>query len=184
MSTQSKRRIRVYLAGKVPKGAAEEAAAIDWRGTYAAALSEVGDFETLSPEDPTLDENYPERVFGHDCYLIRECDMVIINAMTKLGVGTAQEMLIAKYFNKHVFTVLPKDSHHRRSNLKMNGIHVAEWVHPFLYCTSDAIFEDLDALCRALADADATLAAPAKTLKIIDHAVSEYLCGRRLVVGQ
>jgi nucleoside 2-deoxyribosyltransferase len=168
-------RPRIYLAGKVPKGA-EIGTAEDWRSRYIQKLSEFGEFEFLSPEDPTLDERYPRQIFGHDCYLVRECDILIINAGSKLGAGTAQEMVIAKYFQKYVLTVLPRDSHHRRSNLDMHGILVEDWIHPFVHETSDGIAAELDELGRWLLHGCAGLYRnPPKNLKVVDEAIGAYL---------
>lgn len=168
-------RHRIYLAGKVPKGA-EIGTTRDWRTRYIQEISEFGEFEFLSPEDPTLDERYPQQIFGHDCYLVRECDILIINADSKLGAGTAQEMVIAKYFQKYVVTVLPRDSHHRRSNLDMHGIIVEDWIHPFVHETSDAVVADMDELGRWLQnDCAALFQSPPKSLKIVDDGIDAYL---------
>jgi hypothetical protein len=139
-------------------------------------LSQFGDFDFLSPEDPTLNEGYPQQIFGHDCYLVRECNVMIINADGKLGVGTAQEMVIAKHFGKYVLTVLPRDSHHRRSNLDMHGIIVPDWIHPFVHQISDRIVAGLDELERLLRDSCAELyRTPPKTLRVVDEAIGAYL---------
>jgi nucleoside 2-deoxyribosyltransferase len=168
-------RIRLYLAGKVPKGA-EIGTAEDWRSRYVEKLSEFGQFEFLSPEDPTLDERYPQLIFGHDCQLVRDCDILIINADSKLGAGTAQEMVIAKYFQKYVLTILPRDSHHRRSDLNMHGVVVEDWIHPFVHQTSDRIVADVDELGRWLQnDCAELIKSPPKTLKVVDEAIEAYL---------
>lgn len=167
--------VTVYLAGKVAKGA-EIGVAPDWREEYAQSISQVGPFKFLSPDDPTLDENFPELVFGHDCYQVRECDVLVVNAAAKLGVGTAQEMLIAKYFGKRVLVVLPRDTHHRRTNLRMHDHVVSDWIHPFIACTSDAIVASLDELCVYLKQNwDDIEARPSRTLAVIDSAIDTYL---------
>lgn len=168
-------RTRIYLAGKVPKGS-EIDTAEDWRSRYIEKLSEFGQFEFLSPEDPTLDERYPQQIFGHDCHLVRDCDVLIINADSKLGAGTAQEMVIAKYFQKYVLTILPRDSHHRRSNLDMHGVIVEDWIHPFVHQISDRVVADLDELGLWLRNYCAGLIkSPPKTLKVVDDAIEAYL---------
>jgi hypothetical protein len=167
--------MQFYLAGKIPKGP-EIGRVPDWRKEYMAALSAVCDARFLSPEDPTLDENRPELVFGHDCYLVRSCDIIVVNASGKLGVGTAQEMIIAKYYGKRVLTVLPRDTHHRRSDLVMHDHVVPDWIHPFVFSTSDAIFDGLADLCREIdANRDEVLAGPVKSIEIVDTAIERYL---------
>ena len=163
-----------YLAGKVPKG--DEIGRIaDWRQSYIKALSTVANFEFLSPDDPTLDESQPEQIFGHDCYLVTQCDVLVVNAASKLGVGTSQEMVLAKHYGKHVFTVLPRDSHHRRTDLQMHGYSVPDWIHPFVYCMSDAIFENLGELCAHVSEGGTeVLGSPPKTLAYVDGAIERY----------
>lgn len=168
-------RLRIYLAGKVPKGS-DIGSTENWRARYIQAVSRFGDFDFLSPEDPSLDERYPQQIFGHDCYLVRECDIMIINADGKLGAGTAQEMVIAKHFKKYVLTVLPCDSHHRRSNLDMHGVIVEDWIHPFVHETSDKIVADVHELERWLRCNCAELyLSPPKTLEVVDEAIGAYL---------
>lgn len=167
--------IKVYLAGKVPKGA-DQGATKPWRDAYREVLALRGLLvEILDPDDPSLDESFPEAVFGHDCWLISNSDVVVVNATEKLGVGTSQEMLIAKHFGKPVLTVLPKDSHHRRSNLKMHAKTVPDWIHPFIYQTSDAIIESLDELPGLIEDL--SLLQP-KGMEIIQRGIDVYLSSR------
>lgn len=167
--------MRVYFAGKVPKG--EEAAQLeDWRARLSATLNSAGTFvEMISPENPDLDEGDSLAVFGHDCHLIREADLIIVNADQKLGVGTAQEMIIAKYFGKPVLTILPPNTHHRRTNLEMFGSVIPDWKHPFIVSTSDAIFDSVEHLREDIAGhrLESLLSAP-KQINVIDQAIAHY----------
>ena len=166
--------MKIYLAGKIPKGN-EIGKTADWRADYAKALSAAGDIFILSPEDDPLDESQPLLVFGHDCAFVKQADVVVINASQKLGVGTAQEILIAKYFKKPVVSILPKDTHHRRTNLVMPAATVADWIHPFIFSTSDAVVENLDQAVLWLKD---HIKDPKpqniKGLEIIDKAIEDY----------
>ena len=78
-----------------------------------------------------------------DCNFIKNCDLVIVNAEEKLGVGTSQEMVIAKYFKKPVITIIPKGSHHRKKDVDFHGKIISDWIHPFIHSFSDLIFEDI-----------------------------------------
>ena len=167
-------RLRVYLAGKVSKSDRDGDHA-DWRAEYAQALSAAGDFCFLDPSDPDLDEGQPELVFGHDCYLLKTADIVIVNAEHKLGAGTAQEMVIARYFGKPVYTILPPDSHHRRSNLQLHGRVVADWQHPFVVCTSLRTFDSLTAMCAFLRRLPDAIAPPPPSLEFVDAAIAAYV---------
>lgn len=166
--------MKIYLAGKVPKG--DEIGSIeDWRMNSASALSQIPGVEFLSPDDPTLDESQPFIVFGHDCYLIKECDAVVVNASAKLGVGTAQEMVIAKYFRKPVVSVLPKDTHHRRLNLPMHAGVVPDWIHPFIFSTSDIVVEDFrEATAWLMHYIHAPQDQYIKGIEIIEDAIKAY----------
>jgi hypothetical protein len=171
--------VRIYMAGKVAKG--DEIGTVrDWRDEYVQALSTRGVFEFISPEDPSLDESKPIEVFGHDCHHVKSCDVLIIDASSKLGAGTAQEMVIAKYFRKVVLTMLPKDTHHRRSNLKMYDFVVPDWIHPFVYAMSDEIFDSPRDLCDYLAGKGPGITRqPRRDLSFIDDAIDAYEQSRR-----
>jgi hypothetical protein len=165
---------KIYLAGKVAKGA-EIGSTRDWRQEYIDQLSQIGSFEFLSPENPLLDESQPLLVFGHDCYLVRECDILIVDASAKLGVGSAQEMVIAKYFGKYVYTVLPMDSHHRRSNLRMYDFVVSDWIHPFVFAFSDCIFNSINDLAQFFSEkGQSLLHEPLIRLERIEESVNQY----------
>jgi hypothetical protein len=165
--------ISVYLAGKVAKGS-EIGTIADWRALLTKSLTARG-FEVLSPDDPTLDERRPMTVFGHDCLLIQQASLVVVDASTKLGVGTAQEMVIAKHFAKPVVTILPPQSHHRRSNLEMHGYAVDDWMHPFLVAMSDLIVDSEEQLLKVIDDGElGTATKTPKTLTVIDDGIAAY----------
>jgi len=135
--------MKIYLAGDVPKGKEEEEKFVDWRTKYMDVLNKSLDADYIDPYDRSLDESNFLAVFGTDCSHIKSCSLVIINAENKLGVGTAQEMVIAKYFKKPVITVLPKNSYHRRSNIVINGKKIKDWIHPFIFSFSDFIIQNI-----------------------------------------
>src|SRR5207253_8251648 len=114
-------------------------------------------------------------VFGHDCYFVKQADVIIVNASAKLGVGTAQEMLIAKYFKKPVISILPKDTHHRRTNLQMAVGVVEDWIHPFIFSTSDTVVENLDQAVSWIKEYNQTPnSKKIKDIGIIDQAIEKY----------
>jgi hypothetical protein len=170
--------MKIYLAGKIAKGD-EIGKAPDWRSEYTAVFGRIADAEIISPEDDSLDESQPIIVFGHDCSLIQQADVLVINASTKLGVGTAQEMLIAKYFNKPVVVVLPKNTHHRRSDLTISAGAVKDWIHPFVFSTSDAIVESVEEAANWLAQyIEFPKRHDIKNISVIDEAIKEYRTAR------
>lgn len=169
--TETQTLILAYLAGHVPKGDSEIPIHDNWRSRYQEALGEIPGLECIDPYDPHLDESDSTRVFGMDCSLIAKSNLIIVNAEKQLGAGTSQEMVVAKYLGKHVITVLPKDSYHRRSNLHFGGKLVADWKHPFVASFSDAIVERVEDIPSVM---DPTIGMTPKDLSIIDQAIKYY----------
>jgi len=166
---------KICLVGAIPKGDSERKDWIDWKTHYKSILSRIDGVEFVDGDD-WKDETKPLLLFGHDANLVKASDLTIVNAENKLGAGTAQEMLIAKYFSKPVITILPKDTHHRRSNILFDGNFIDDWIHPFLLNTSDLVvgaIEDsvgwieeyrLDPRSKKI-----------KSIAIIDDAIAAYL---------
>ena len=88
-----------------------------------------------------------------------------------MGAGGAQEMVIAKYFKKPVVTVLPKDSHHRRSNLTFHEKTIKDWIHPFIFTFSDFIIESIDGFGQVK---NKLFTSKIKDISVIDDAI-EYV---------
>lgn len=168
--------MKIYLAGKIPKGK-ELDDYVNWRKDYEKVL--LKKFPNCKFLDPDLTEvgNITTEKdslfwFGHDSWMISECDIVIVQADRKLGAGTSQEMLIAKYFSKPVIVVLPKNSHHRRNNIMMRSGFVEEWIHPFINSTSDLIVENLEESLNWLSEYEKNLKKKEiKDISVIDKAI-------------
>ena len=160
----------IYLAGSVPKGAEEEKQFVNWRLQYREALKKFFDAECIFPGAGDMDEGDFLLIVGKDSKSIKECDLVVVNAEERLGVGTSQEMIIAKYFSKPVVTVLPKNSYHRRPNMTFQGkYHVEDWMHPFVHTFSDFIVERVEDIEKIK---EKIFSGPIKNISIIDQAVS------------
>lgn len=174
MGANSKDKILVYLAGKVPKGDDDEILR-GWRDEYIRILSKNAALSFLSPENESIDENDPAAVVGHDLLLLKSAKLIIVNASHKLGVGTAQEMVFAKLYNKPVLTVLPQNSHHRRTEIVMNGVLVHDWIHPFIYVSSDEIFTSIQELSEFLTlENIQSLLDVSKGIEEFERAISHY----------
>ena len=158
--------MKIYLAGKVPKW--DHDIMEDWRTRYRDALGSKEGITYLDPNVP-VDEANPLSVFGMDCGFIQSSDLIIVNAEEKLWLGTSQELIIAKYFSKPVIAVLPKDSAHRKSNLTFHGKLVEDWIHPFLFATSDIIVESPEDI-----DIDTLKDLKIKDITIIDQAIQHF----------
>lgn len=137
--------MKIYLAGKVAKQ--DDEYCEDWRAIYKECLLNSSfnkeKIEFTDPMDRDLDESNFEMVYGHDCSLIKNCDLVIVNAEDKTGIGTSQEILIAKYYKKYVVTVIPENTNYCRKNITLLGRFIEKWIHPFAYTSSDLIIENI-----------------------------------------
>ena len=143
--------MKIYLAGSVPKGDKEAETFYDWRKAYMSIIKKsLPDTQPIDPNNVFDLEGNSLAVFGADCLWIQEADLVIVHAEKKLGAGTAMEYVVAKYFNKPVITVLPKDTHHRRSNLYFEKRLVEDWIHPFIDVFSDIVVEKPEELVPAI----------------------------------
>lgn len=160
--------MKIYLAGSVPKGDEEAKNFDDWRSRYRQSLQKFFDADFIEPYHRELDEGDFLAVVGQDCRHIKECALVIVNAEEKLGVGTAQELVIAKYFRKPVISVLPKNTHHRRSNVAFHGKLVEDWIHPFIFTFSDFIVESINEIEKIK---DEIFSSKIKDISVIDEAV-------------
>ncbi len=160
--------MKIYLAGSVPKGDEEVKNFDDWRSRYKKSLQNFFDADFIEPYHKDLDESDFLAVVGQDCRHIKESSLVIVNAEAKLGVGTSQELVIAKYFKKPVVVVLPKETYHRRSNVNFHGKIVEDWIHPFIFTFSDFIIENIDEIEKIK---DKIFSFSIKDISIIDEAI-------------
>lgn len=165
---------KIVLLGSVPKGDKERESWTDWKLEYKQAFSIIPDTE-FADGDEWRRENLPFETVGHDSLIIKSADAVVVNAQAKLGAGTAQEMVIAKYFSRPLVTILPVDTHHRRRNVVFEGVNIEDWIHPFILTFSDVVCENLQEAADWLKDykrnpADKTI----KNIAIIDRAIEAY----------
>jgi hypothetical protein len=79
-------------------------------------------------------------------------------------------MLVAKYYGKPVVTVLPRDSAHRKSNTVFHGRLVEDWIHPFVFASSDNIVESAHAITLAH-----LLPESVKGLDMLDRSIEYFL---------
>ncbi len=167
--------LKVCLLGPIPKGDERRKSWKDWKITYQESLSKIGEVEFVDG-DAWKEEEKSFLVFGHDSYLIKSSDIIIVNAEAKLGAGAAQEMVIAKYFSKPVITVLPKDTHHRRSNVVFNSTNIPDWIHPFILAMSDTVVESIDEARQWVHEyKENPKSKIIKDISVIDQAINSYL---------
>lgn len=159
----------IYLAGSVPKGDKDQENFVDWRARWEQVLTKVfEDTQIIDPYNPDLDEGDFLQVVGQDFGYIKRAFLIVINAEEKIGAGTATEMVVAKYFKKPVVTVLPKNTHHRRSNIVFHGKLVEDWIHPFIWAFSDFIVESVGSIEKLKEQLDSC---EVKDITVVDQAI-------------
>ncbi len=165
--------MKIYLAGSVPKGEAEEKDFKNWRHQYKETLDKFLDAEFIFPMSGDMDEGDFLLIVGKDSKSIKDSDLVIVNAEEKLGAGTSMELVIAKHFKKPVITVMPKNSHHRRQNMTFQGKYfVEDWMHPFVHTFSDFIVENVAEIEKIK---DKIFSSSVKDISIIDQAIEHRI---------
>lgn len=168
------RRLKICLLGSIPKGDEIRESWKDWKKEYVDKISTIPDTE-FTDGDTWKDEARPFELVGHDANLVKTADVIVVNAEVKLGAGTAQEMVIAKYFSRPVISVLPKDTHHRRSNVVFDGKKMDEWIHPFVLTFSDAVVENIDECVEWIKRLkNSTVQTKIKNISIVDEAIAAY----------
>lgn len=136
---------KVYLAGKVQKGLTGQAA--EWREKFTALVKDK-DIIFLDPNTADYAAMPIQRYFGRDVHMIFSADIVVAEASEKMGLGTAQEMLIAKYYGKPVITIAPPGTHYDKEIETVAG--KKRYVHPFLSATSDAVASSYEEAAKIL----------------------------------
>lgn len=142
------KKLKIALLGSLPKGDNARKDFIDWKIQYVEKITKAIPEALFLHGDLISDSKGSEIVVGHDLWLIKRADIVVVNAPAKIGAGTAQELIMAKKFKKPVITLIPKNTHHRKSNITFHGITIKDWIHPFIDITSDAVVEDVEGVIR------------------------------------
>jgi len=136
--------MKIALLGSLPKGDKVREGWVDWKPEYVEKIVALLPGAEILHGDAISDNVGAELVVGHDLALVKEADLVVVDARAKIGAGTAQEMVIAKYFGKPVVVVIPPGTHHRRSNVVFDGQTMEDWIHPFLKISSDYVASSVD----------------------------------------
>ncbi len=172
----------IYLAGKIPKGK-EIDTFVDWREDFSRMINEqinnypgISKIVCLDPHNFSMKNvDSVEDFFGRDVHLVHMSDAVIVDGRVKVGPGSAQEMIIAKYYGKPVVTIIPKNSHYWKDSIKLRG-GVVEYKHPFLFSTSDAVVQSFEDAAKWVLDyLSGNMKVKIKTIDILDSSQKQYL---------
>jgi hypothetical protein len=167
--------MKVVLLGSIPKGDSTRKDWTDWKLPYVHAIRTAVPNVTFTHGDAISDNAGPQMVVGHDLAQIKRADVCVVDAQAKIGAGTAQEMVIAKYFKKPLVVVIPKGTHHRKSDVTFHGVTIEDWVHPFLYISSDYVAESIEDAANWLKEyAKSPADYPIKDLSVFEEAIEHF----------
>ncbi len=166
-------KLKIALLGSIPKGDEARKNWIDWKTEYTEKITRAIPQAQFLHGDLISDNVGPELVVGHDLWLIKNADIVIVHAISKIGAGTAQEIVLAKSFNKPVISIVPKDTHHRKSYVVFHNVTIEDWIHPFIAVSSDYVAQDIEEGITWIQD---YLLHPKeiKTMAVFDKAISSF----------
>src|SRR5580700_3998899 len=136
--------MKIVLLGSIPKGDDVRKDWIDWKIQYVEIIKRTAPNTTFVHGDAISDNAGPELVVGHDLAQVQQADVCVVDAQQKIGAGTAQEIVFAKYLKKPVIIVIPRGTHHRKTNVTFNGITIKDWIHPFLSLSCDYVAETVE----------------------------------------
>ncbi len=167
--------MKIALLGKIPKGDKAREDFVEWYQEYADAISEMIPKAVFLHGDLIRDTEGSEKVVGNDLWIIKNADLVVVDARQKIGAGTAQEMVMAKYFKKPLVSVIPRDTHHRRSNVVFDGVNIEDWIHPFLDVSSDYVAESIDDAATWVKDfSSGKINQEVKDISVFEQAVKTF----------
>jgi nucleoside 2-deoxyribosyltransferase len=169
-------KLKVYIAGKVSKNSVFGTEF--WRDDFCKELSEKTGMEIINL-DPTseksdnFDSSNSSLIFGRDCYMIKQSDIVIVNLTDDISVGGSQEMLIAKYFKKPLLGIARKGGKFRKKETELFGKKVKNWIHPFVAPVVDELVEDINQASEWIRNNIEKI--KPKSISIIDENIDYYL---------
>jgi predicted house-cleaning noncanonical NTP pyrophosphatase (MazG superfamily) len=162
--------LKIYVAGKVRKESVF--GTHHWREGFVAELEKLSGLklENLDPTKNGIDQSSPEEVFGADCYMISQADVVVVYLTDDISVGGSQEILIAKYFKKPVIGLAPIGGKFNGATREYFGKIIEDYKDPFVFSTCDKVCEDIGQVAEALKNLDKITP---KDLSIIDKAIEK-----------
>lgn len=100
--------LKVYLAGRIT-GLPDKGQA--WRSSYIQEISKkCRDVQFIDPLVRDVDESDSLAIVRHDTKLLKNSDIIVVNANIQFALGVPMELVIAKYFDKLVISVVNEES--------------------------------------------------------------------------
>lgn len=164
--------MKVYVAGKISKDSVF--GTHDWRDNFCAELEKLSGhtIENLDPTKLGTDQNDAQLVFGGDCYLISQSDVLVVYLSDDISIGGSQEILIAKYYNIPVIGLARHGGKFNGADKEYFGKLVRNYKDPFVFSTCDVVCKTIEEVASVLRD---VASIQPKTLDIIPEAVDYYL---------
>jgi len=170
--------LKIYIAGKVSPNSVF--GTHNWRDNFCIELSQKSGFNIINL-DPTkshdgfvLDEKNSKLIFGRDCFMIEKADLVVVYLTDDISVGGSQEMLIAKYYEKPLIGIAPKEGKFNKKKKEILGVVYKDWVHPFVSVPCDTVTESIDGAASFIKNFFLESPQAVKGLSIIDESVEYY----------
>jgi hypothetical protein len=164
--------LKIYVAGKVSKESVF--GTHYWRGNFCKELAKLSGLEihNLDPVDLEVDQGNPQQIFGGDCHLISQSDVLIVYLSDDISVGGSQEILIAKYFKIPVIGLAPHGGKFNGSTKEFFGKVITNYKDPFVFSTCDVVCATVEEVAETLKKLKAI---KPKTLDIIPKAIKLYI---------
>ncbi len=170
--------LKLYIAGKVNPHSIFGTK--DWRVNFCNTLEEKTGLQiinldpTKTPKTTEWDENNPSLVFGRDCFMISNADVVIVYLTDDISVGGSQEMLIAKYFKKPLIGLAPRNGKFNKNEKEIGGRIYKNWKCPFVLTTCDVIAETVEEVATCILQFEANPRQTIKDISLINEQIDYY----------
>jgi hypothetical protein len=150
VSIENTKKIKIYVAGRVSNNSVF--GTHDWRDKFLDVLSKLSGLKFINLDPIKKKDIYQdlEIVFGGDVYLISQADVVVVYLTDDVGLGAAQEILVAKYYDKPVIGLAPKGGKFNGRTKKIGDLAITDYKHPFVFSTCDVVCGDIEEVARAL----------------------------------
>jgi hypothetical protein len=170
------KKIAIYLAGSIKK-AHEKSENFYWTDEDMKILKEnLNGYEIsfLNPAFRTDDLSEQLSVFGRDMLQVFSSHIVFVDARDRRGLGVGAEMMWAKVNKIPVVTWAPKNTHYHKDQATILGVHVENFLHPFVEALSDKIVEDLNDGARWIHFVISNPTTEIKGMEYIGSAIQHY----------
>jgi hypothetical protein len=170
--------LKIYIAGKVSKESVF--GTNHWRDAVCETLEDISGHKIINLDpakdnkNASLDESDGRLIFGRDCYMIKQSDLVIVILTDDISVGGSQEMLIAKYFHKPLLGIAAQGGKFIKDEKEMRGKTFKNWVHPFVMIPCDELATTIEEAGYRLRAWFTQPLSEIKDLSVIDQALSYY----------